>query len=157
MSSAGVGAGGGDEAGRANQPQTGPKGVMSDRRNHDRHIRLAQHEALRDQIAEQERRKMVVMTSVEEDKARLLDDRQDEKVREKWRRKRMEELKSGMGSGEGEGDGGIEGGGVNRGGLREVGKEGFLKALERPGWVVVLIYEPVSPSSPIPPLHHTCS
>jgi hypothetical protein len=31
-----------------------------------------------------------------------------------------------------------------RKGLREVGKEGFVSAVEREGWVVVVIYEPVS-------------
>jgi hypothetical protein len=44
---------------------------------------------------------------------------------EEWRKGRIEEMKA-------------------RKGLREVGKEGFVSAVEREGWVCVLIYEPVS-------------
>lgn len=43
----------------------------------------------------------------------------------RWRHKRIEEMRYASG-------------------LREVGQEGFVAAVERDGWVCVLIYEPVS-------------
>ena len=96
--------------------QTGPKGVISDRRFHDRQAHddaAASVESLR---VDQERRAIVAPTVEEEDVMR-------------WRERRMAELRESEGP-------------VKRG-LREVGKEGFVAAVERNGWVVVLIYEPV--------------
>jgi hypothetical protein len=54
---------------------------------------------------------------------------------EEWRKKRMMELEAG------------------RRGLKEVGKEGFVSAVEKRGWVLVLIYEPVSSTAS----RHCCS
>lgn len=52
---------------------------------------------------------------------------------EEWRKKRMMELEAG------------------RRGLKEIGKEGFVGAVEKRGWVLVLIYEPVCPGVPVSP------
>jgi hypothetical protein len=106
-----------------------------------------------------ERRKIVAMTIHEEEAARAADKARseggdegegDNEVR-KWRKARKEELRRTR-EGTGDADGGSAGhaalveGVVKRGGLRAVGKEGFVSAVERPGWVVILIYEPVSHS-----------
>ncbi len=53
-----------------------------------------------------------------------------------------DEMSGSKGSGAGIGIGGLGPG--ERGGLKEVGKEGFVLAVERRGWVIVLVYEPVS-------------
>lgn len=47
---------------------------------------------------------------------------------EGWRKRRMMEFE------------------LTKKGLKEVGKQGFLNAVERSGWVLVLIYEPVCPT-----------
>jgi len=129
-------------------PQTGPKGVIADRRAHKLQSRLEREQATRALVNEQEKRSMVAMTVHEEDeereRERLLEDgREDgdgggEDVA-RWRRARREELERENTIG----DGRRGGGSVKRGGLRQIGREGFVVAAERPGWVVVLIYEPV--------------
>jgi hypothetical protein len=123
--------------------QTGPKGVINDRDNQRHSDRLAQS-AQRLQIVESQKKKtMLGVTSVEEDdlreKERLLKESEEEAIaREQWRAKRRAEMEKV------ERDGGEENHrGHRRGGLREVGKEGFLTAVEKRGWTVVLIYEPV--------------
>lgn len=130
-------------------PQTGPKGVISDRRARtaaDQAQSARQRQELR---AAQERQAIVGLTVDEEAEERereeLLKETRDEDARkereddasawEAWRARRREEL------GQRAGDRGNSGGGSK--GLREVGQEGFVGAVERPGWVVVLIYEPV--------------
>ena len=128
----------------ANDPQTGPKGVISDRQAHDRNARYERIKALKEARLEQERRKLVALTLEEEDElrrdeeARLINGRKTERVdeddeafKEAWRAARKDQIAS------------ERNGGMKRG-LREIGIEGFLNAVERPGWVVVLIYEPVS-------------
>ncbi|KAK4685674.1 hypothetical protein P7C73_g4471, partial [Tremellales sp. Uapishka_1] len=125
-------------------PQTGPKGVLEDKKaqgRHERSERALQHAAV---LAEQERRKMVAMTVAEENAERAREklaeeeeSKEDAEARAKWRRARREELekqKSQEPSRTGK-----------RGGLKEVGGEGFVLAVERPGWVVVLVYEPYIP------------
>jgi hypothetical protein len=65
---------------------------------------------------------------------------EDALARERWRAQRRAEI-------ERERNKGREEDGVRRskmGGIREVGREGFIRAVEREGWVLVLIYEPVS-------------
>ena len=133
-----------DMAGRGGA-KTGPKGVINDREAQRHSDRLAQS-AQRLQMAEQQRRKtMIGVTSTEEDELReeerlLKESEEDAIAREQRRVRRRAEIEKEQ-----------DGGSVNdvhreyrRGGLREVGKEGFLSAVERPGWTVVLIYEPVS-------------
>ena len=90
---------------------------------------------------DQEKRKMVALTSEEEDERRererlMRESGEDEGEVARWRRKRREEIHRETMNGHGDRS-------VKRGGLREVGKEGFVGAVERPGWVVVLIHEPV--------------
>ena len=77
-----------------------------------------------------------MLTLEEEGKLRerekLVEDEEDMERRRRKRRGEMEAEKLDDG-----------GGWMKRGGLREIGKEGFVRAVERPGRVVVLIYEPV--------------
>lgn len=87
---------------------------------------------------------MVGVTSLEEDdlreKERLLKELEDDAfAREQWRASRRAELEKPKEVEVGREDYR----GYRRGGLREVGKEGFLNAVEKRGWTVVLIYEPV--------------
>lgn len=129
--------------------QTGPKGVISDRRAQRSQAREDGERDRRAVRAEQERRAIVAET-VEQERVRREKEerdreawerereREEEENRLKWRRQRREELERERGGGERDGEAGLK-----RGGLREVGKEGFLMAVERPGWVVILIYEPV--------------
>ena len=131
-------------------PRTGPKGVIEDRRSHIQRNRMIRQRAVDAERFEQERKAMVGLTLKEEDELRERDrllntsiDDEDE-VRERRRQLRREELNKEMvlGNGPQRLDRGHK-----RGGLREIGSEGFLVAVERPGWVLVLIYEPVSGSS----------
>ncbi|ORY20385.1 hypothetical protein BCR39DRAFT_555374 [Naematelia encephala] len=120
--------------------QTGPKGVISDRRAHASAIVQERKRRVRQVVKEQERKGIVAKTVHEEsdDQERLIaqSEHTEQGVRA-WREQRRRELE-GMGSVAGELSG-------QKGGLREVGKEGFVAAVERPGWVVVLIYEPEIP------------
>ena len=133
-----------------NGPQTGPKGVIEDRRSHVRQSRLDKERAVRGMQAYQERRKMVGMTSAEDDEhrkwERLMDHRemgfQDEQEDEEGVREGREETEGRVMSGRRVNRWGKDEM-VRRVGLREVGKQGFVSAVERPGWVVILIYEPV--------------
>jgi hypothetical protein len=121
--------------------QTGVKGVLDDRRASALANQKAQSEARTSKGAEQAARAMVGMTIHEEDAYRCGEEnkesKEDGEARERWRRARRHELER-----EKERERAQEG--MQRGGLREVGREGFLGAVERRGWVVVLIYESVS-------------
>ncbi|RXK41992.1 hypothetical protein M231_00713 [Tremella mesenterica] len=108
-------------------PQTGPKGVIEDRKAVERHARRQQEEVLRQRVEEQAERAIVV-PSYNEEQAR---EREEEELRSRWRRERREELRSNRERGDS----------PRRGGLKEVGQEGFVNAVERNGWAVVLIYE----------------
>lgn len=126
--------------------QTGVKGVINDRQAHTRASHLASDLQKRATIAYQEKHTITGLTSTEEDKLRerererYRESEEDALAREKWRASRKAELIRGESMKESEADGGSR-----RGGLREIGKEGFLNAVERPGWTVILIYEPVRP------------
>jgi hypothetical protein len=119
--------------------QTGVKGVLDDRRASALASQRTQRDKQTSLAAEQVERAMVGMTIHEEDayRRRIEESKEDGEARERWRRARRHELEL-----EKERERAQEG--VQRGGLREVGTEGFLGAVERRGWVVVLIYEPVS-------------
>jgi len=112
--------------------QTGPKGVINDHVAHQAAERKAKRASMQATRNAQERSAITAPTVHAEaeiakkmEAAKLEDE--DDEVRE-WRRKRLEELRSAQASA----------------GLREVGKHGFVGAVERAGWVCVLIYEPVS-------------
>lgn len=111
--------------------QTGPKGVINDQRARTLHDKSESERVRRETIRIQEKRGIVAQTSVEEERNRKVAEKEveeeEEEVKRRWRSSRITEI-------DGE---------RKRGGLREVGKEGFVSAVERPGWVVVLIYEPV--------------
>ena len=121
---------------RANEdhggPQTGPKGVMQDQKTKSRRDREAREADQRTRAAEQAKHAIVAPTVDEEAAARAAE-REQEELRLRWRRERREELQSGKKRDDS----------PRRGGLKEVGQEGFIAAVERRGWVVVLIYEPV--------------
>ncbi|TXT11095.1 hypothetical protein VHUM_01846 [Vanrija humicola] len=110
---------------RAGAPQTGPKGVVEDQRAAAAAAAArAQRDGVRATRAAQERAAITAPTVHDEADARLAaqlaDASLDDDGRERWRAARLAER-----------------------GLREVGKESFVAAVERRGWVVVLIYEPL--------------
>jgi hypothetical protein len=104
--------------------QTGIKGVLNDKKAHTRSTQSKEkreREGLKERM---EKMSIVANTWKEEEDMRAKKKEQEGGI-EEWRKGRIEEMKA-------------------RKGLREVGKEGFVSAVEREGWVVVLIYEPVS-------------
>jgi hypothetical protein len=100
--------------------QTGIKGVINDKKAHTRSTTAKHRDEQRELKDRMENMAIVGNTWKEEEEIRAREDGIDD-----WRKKRMDEMKLGRG-------------------LREVGKEGFVGAVEKAGWVVVLIYEPVS-------------
>lgn len=113
--------------------QTGPKGVRDDARAAAAAARKRTAEAVRATVAEQERRAIVAPSYREEEARRALEavnlekDEEDEEGDEELeaiRRRRLAALK--------------------RSTVREVGQGGYVGAVERRGWVLVAIYEPVS-------------
>jgi len=106
--------------------QTGIKGVLNDKKAHTRSSNARQQEEQRDLKHKMEKMAIVGNTWKEEEAIRSREkEEEDDDGIDDWRKKRMDEMKLGRG-------------------LREVGKEGFVSAVEKAGWVVVLIYEPVS-------------
>ena len=71
---------------------------------------------------------------------------EDALARERWRAQRRAEIERERNKGREE-DGVVR---SKNGGIREVGREGFIRAVEREGWVLVLIYEPVRPTALLP-------
>ncbi|WVQ95678.1 hypothetical protein IAU59_002776 [Kwoniella sp. CBS 9459] len=137
-------------------PQTGPKGVIEDRRAANTHAKQLRDRQVAEQLAEANRRALVGLTIDEEDKLRKREEADGEKEDDElaeWRRRRKAQLVGQRDvGGDDENDdekpaewdtGRRES--VKRGGLREVGAEGFVDAVEKPGWVAVLIYEPGIP------------
>lgn len=126
--------------------RTGPKGVLSDSKEHDTREKNEQRLHLERVKREQEERAIIGSTVGEEEELRekeklirsAKEDEEEEDL-DRIRRLRLDELRNDHH----QLDMNLHGP-VKRKGLREVGKEGFLNAVERPGWVVVLIYEPVS-------------
>jgi hypothetical protein len=104
--------------------QTGIKGVLNDKKAHTRTTQSKEKEERRGLKERMEKMSIVGNTWKEEEDLRAKEKDQEGGI-EKWRKGRIEEMKA-------------------RKGLREVGKEGFVSAVEREGWVCVLIYEPVS-------------
>lgn len=111
------------EASHAAGPQTGIKGVLNDQNAHARSSRARGIKEAEEVRKRMEKVAIVGNTWQEEEEARKKEKEGDGV--EEWRKKRMMEMKG-------------------KGALREVGKEGYVTAVEREGWVVVLIYEPVS-------------
>jgi hypothetical protein len=106
--------------------QTGIKGVLNDKKAHTRSTLSERDEERRELKGRMEKMSIVGNTWEEEEKLREKEKEGggDGDELEGWRKGRIEEMRA-------------------RKGLREVGKEGFVGAVEREGWVVVLIYEPV--------------
>lgn len=69
------------------------------------------------------------------------DEDEDEAFRRQWRERRLQEMKQESRTGPDETNDDWK---LERHRLREVGPEGFLKAVEGTGWTAVLLYEPVS-------------
>jgi hypothetical protein len=107
--------------------QTGIKGVLNDKKAHTRQNDQRRKEGEKELRKGMERVAIVGNTWKEEEELRSKEGGGEV---EEWRRKRLAEMKGGGGRG-----------------LREVGREGFVGAVEKEGWVVVLIYEPVSEDS----------
>jgi hypothetical protein len=104
--------------------QTGIKGVLNDKKAHTRSTQSRGKEERRGLKERMEKMSIVANTWKEEEDMRAKEKEEEDGI-EGWRKARIEEMKA-------------------RKGLREVGKEGFVSAVEKEGWVVVLIYEPVS-------------
>jgi hypothetical protein len=119
--------------------QTGPKGVIEDRRAENLRVMAERKAVLRRTRLEQKQRAIIAETVEEEAQRREREAREEEDARVRWRRNRREELELERRE-QNEGGNGVV---TKRGGLREVGQGGFVLAVERVGWVVVLIYEPV--------------
>ena len=102
--------------------QTGIKGVLNDKKAHNRSTATRERGERRKLKEGMEKMSIVGNTWSEEEALR---EKEGDEGLEEWRKARIEEMKA-------------------RKGLREVGKEGFVSAVEKSGWVVVLIYEPVS-------------
>lgn len=105
--------------------RTGIKGVLNDKKAHTAHTR---NEAM---VGARELRKRMENTAI------TIPGRQSHKTihgagaeegegEEEWRKRRIMEFE------------------LSKKGLKEVGKNGFVSAVEKAGWVLVLIYEPVS-------------
>ena len=104
--------------------QTGIKGVLNDKKAHNRSTATREQDERQKLKEGIEKMSIVGNTWSEEEALREKENNGDEGL-EGWRKARIEEMKA-------------------RKGLREVGKEGFVSAVEQSGWVVMLIYEPVS-------------
>ncbi|WVF68174.1 hypothetical protein IAT40_002939 [Kwoniella sp. CBS 6097] len=137
-------------------PQTGPKGVIEDRRAANTHAKQERDRQVAGQLAEANRRALVGLTIDEEDELRRKEhqgNNDDEELVE-WRRRRKAQLAGAHDDDDddwghhGEKLAQLDTGrreSIKRGGLRELGAEGFVDAVEKPGWVAVLIYEPGIP------------
>lgn len=120
--------------------RTGPKGVIQDQKDAIERNRLAQLAGRIEGNRVMEGKALLGATWDEEERLKEREKSQVEKDGEDdqeamrvWREKRMDELRNG-------------GQGERRGFLREVGMDGYLSAVEKgDGWVIVLVYEPVSP------------
>lgn len=104
--------------------QTGIKGVLNDKKAHNRST-VSKEKEERRQLKEGMEKMSIVANTWSEEEALREKEKEGDGGLDGWRKARIEEMKA-------------------RKGLREVGKEGFVGAVERSGWVVVLIYEPVS-------------
>jgi hypothetical protein len=139
--------------------RTGPKGVLADRSSRAIAERLARQVERKATIRYQESKALLGPTSHEEDGLRereslLKESEEEAQAKERRRADRRAELERDKAR-TADDVMGTEAHDVNgwkRGGLREVGKGGFLHAVERPGWSVVLIYEPVSHRATAPTL-----
>jgi hypothetical protein len=137
----------------------GPKSVLADAKN------------VRPLAAERERQAAKGMNEIaktfgrgltvsEEDELRRKDKDEDPKV-EDWRARRMAELRSGACEDTSDDDSDDSEGWESkvrkrrRGAVRQVDAQGLLAAIERPGWALLFIYEPVSLAFP-PPFHPAC-
>lgn len=138
---------------------TGVKGVISDRDASERAQRTDAEQARRETAARQARQVISARTVEEEARLRMAemrlkeqqaaddDDDGEAEAKARWRRARREEMEQARRAAGSESlDVGADGVHMGkRGGLREIGQEGFVTAVEQRGWVVVLIYEPVRP------------
>ncbi|KAK8850536.1 hypothetical protein IAR55_004454 [Kwoniella newhampshirensis] len=138
--------------------QTGPKGVIEDRKAAQAHSHSLRQEEKRKRGEESLRRGMTGLTVHEESelvkRQQQTEEEEEEEEEEgegveQWRRRRRLELQLGSTSTSSrdiqDEEERAELRGAKRGGLKEVGREGFVDAVERSGWVVVLIYEPGIP------------
>lgn len=137
--------------------RTGPKGVLQDSRNAKAEARAKQVEATVKGTADMERRALLGSTWEEEERMRKEEDRKkrgetggshddEDDVKERRRLKRLGEL-GGVGPDTFDAGAARGGGSKRKGYLREVGMEGYLRAVEDSGWTIVLVYEAVSPLS----------
>lgn len=120
--------------------RTGPKGVIADRKAHIRGETTQRREYVK-ALNERMAKSAIVGQTWDEEEADRAAEKADEVEVQNWRMKRKEELERFRSERQAGAAAGVTAGKV---GLREVGKEGFVHAVERKGWVVVLIYEPVS-------------
>lgn len=118
-------------------PRTGIKGVINDKKAYTAYTRSETRDKARELRRKMER---TAITSKAPQSTKTMSGaggQGDGDARDAWRTQRIMELE------------------LTRKGLREVGKEGFVHAVEKAGWVLVLIYEPVRLQSTLLTAHTT--
>lgn len=139
---------------------TGVKGVIDDRKMHDSNAAAQKQSQATAKAIELQRKALVGLTIHEEAELVAKDKKKEEEEDaelENWRKKRRDQLqrqKTMQQEDESQwdrqrqgdfayGEGNAEKG-IRRGALREISEHNFVESVEREGWAIVLIYEPVS-------------
>ena len=148
-------------------PQNGVKGIRADAKRQSEAERDLERMSLTERNRQLETKSFQAQTHDEEDRDRRAEpvertddeidaarqrdgddvDNDDEAFKLQWRQRRLHEMKQQAGQDVGELNDDWK---LERHRLREVGPEGFLKAVEGSGWTVVLLYEPVSAGGQLP-------
>jgi hypothetical protein len=133
---------------RTSGPQTGVKGVAADAKHQKAIDRHNKNEAIKNRDQYLLNKSFQAQTLDEEDadrrKAQQIEDQDEEERLIRMRREaRMKELRNAGNNrtSQEDDDDQDENGSIYRQRLREVDADGFLKAVEQPGWTLVLLYE----------------
>lgn len=143
---------------------TGVKGVIDDRKMHDSNAAAQKQSQATARAIELQRKALVGLTIHEEAelvaKGKKKEKEEEDPELENWRKKRRDQLqreKTMQQEDESQwdrqrqgdfayGEGNAEKC-IRRGALREISEHNFVESVERKGWAIVLIYEPVSYTS----------
>lgn len=142
---------------------TGVKGVIDDRKMHDSNAAAQKQSQATARAIGLQRKALVGLTIHEEAELVAKDKKEDvgeDSELENWRKKRRDQLqreKIMQQEDESQWDRQRQGDfaygewnaemGIRRGALREISEHNFVESVEREGWAIVLIYEPVSYTS----------
>lgn len=145
--------------------QTGVKGVIDDRKVHNSNAAAQKQAEATARAIELQRKALVGLTVHEEAElvAKDKEEKEEDSELEEWRKKRRDQLQrektmqqedDSQWERQRQGDfaygGGDVGKGIRRGALREISEHNFIESVEREGWAIVLIYEPVSYTTSVP-------